>query len=155
MLAVVQRVSRAEVRVDNKVVGKIGVGLLIYLAVEREDSDEELQYMQHKLTTLRLFSGGDSASHFARNLKEVGGSVLLVSQFTLPGRTRKGTRPSFERAAGPEKAEKMIDELADRLRSTEIEVETGAFGASMVVESLNEGPVTLLVGSKASQAPWL
>jgi D-tyrosyl-tRNA(Tyr) deacylase len=146
MRAVLQRVSRASVEVEGRVVGRIGVGWLVLLGVARGDSDEEVDRLAGKVAGLRAFE--DDAGKMNRDVAEAGGSVLVVSQFTLLGDCRAGRRPSFIEAAEPAEAERLYQRFADRLRSLGLAVETGVFRADMKVELLNDGPVTLLLDSR-------
>ena len=146
MRAVIQRVSRASVGVDGKAVGSIGLGFLVLLGVEEDDNLEDLDYVVKKIDGLRIFE--DSEEKMNLNLQSVGGQILLISQFTLHGNTRKGNRPSFVRAARPEKALDLYEEAVDRLKGLGHWVETGEFGASMEVELVNSGPVTILLDSR-------
>jgi D-tyrosyl-tRNA(Tyr) deacylase len=147
MKAVLQRVSQASVTVDGDTVGRIGVGLLVLLGVGREDSEEDARYIAGKIAGMRIFS--DEDGKFNLDLAGVGGEVLLVSQFTLYADTRKGRRPSFTDAAPPEPAEALVNVCAQLLRDEGIKVETGRFGAHMKVDLLNDGPVTILLDSRA------
>ena len=144
MRAVVQRVTRAAVRVDDALVGAIDHGLLILLGVAPTDGDGDVTWLADKLARLRIFADGDG--RFARSVVDVGGGCLVVSQFTLFASTRKGTRPGFAGAASPELAvpcyEAFCTALAERIGRP---VATGRFGAAMQVESVNDGPVTLVV----------
>lgn len=146
MRAVVQRVSRAEVRIDGAVVGRIGCGLCALVAAGSDDGDADVAYLVEKLVHLRVFA--DEAGHMNRALGEVGGALLVVSQFTLFGDCRKGRRPSFVQAMAPEPAEVLYDKFVAAARATGIPVETGRFRAMMDVELVNDGPVTLLIDSK-------
>jgi D-tyrosyl-tRNA(Tyr) deacylase len=139
---VIQRVSRAEVRVDGEVVGRIGLGLLVLVGLERGDDEVQLQRAAHRLETLRVFS--DAQGRMNLGLDEVNGSVLAVSQFTLAASIRKGRRPGFDRAMPGDDAEPMFERFTELLRSAGLTVETGRFGALMHVELVNDGPVTLL-----------
>ncbi|MGD8440619.1 MAG: D-aminoacyl-tRNA deacylase [Holophagae bacterium] len=142
MKVVIQRVSRAEVRVDGEAVAAIDVGLLCLVGLERGDGRDEIDRAARKIASLRVFS--DDAGRMNRDLGDVGGRVLAVSQFTLAGSIRRGRRPSFDRAmAGPE-AEPRFDEFVERLRALGVEVATGVFGAMMEVDLVNNGPVTLI-----------
>lgn len=143
MRAVVQRVSRAEVRVDGRSVGAIGPGLVVLLGVAATDGDTEVTWMAEKLAGLRIFA--DDAGRMNRSVTEIGGAVLVVSQFTLYGDVRKGRRPSFVHAAPPEIAEPVYERLVAALRARELTVATGVFGAMMDVELVNDGPVTVWV----------
>jgi D-tyrosyl-tRNA(Tyr) deacylase len=145
MRAVVQRVFRARVTVDGEETGAIGLGLLAYVGVAPEDGDDEVAWLASKLATLRIFP--DAEGRFDRSLTDVGGAVLLVSQFTLYGDTRRGRRPSFTAAAPPEVAEPLIARLAESLRREGFTVATGRFGAHMLVDAVNDGPVTIILDS--------
>jgi len=138
-----QRVSRAEVRVAGEVVGRIGPGLLVLLGVEKDDDDRVLTWYADKVADLRIFA--DEAGKMNRSVEDVGGSVLVVSQFTLAARTRKGRRPSYADAAAPAVAEPMCERFVDSLRSRGLVVETGRFGAMMEVDLINDGPVTIML----------
>ncbi len=150
MRAVVARVSRAEVRVDGQVVGRIGQGLLILVGVAKGDTPETVKALAEKLVHLRVFD--DVEGRMNRSLLETRGSVLCVSQFTLYGDCRKGRRPSYERAARPEDArplyEAFLESLRELLRGTGASVESGRFQAMMEVELVNDGPVTLLLDTE-------
>ncbi len=145
MKAVVQRTTRAGVSIDGETVGRIDRGLLVLLGIEPDDGEADIEYMVKKCSGLRIFE--DENGKMNLSVQDVGGSILLVSQFTLLGDARKGNRPSFTGAAVPEKAipiyERVISELAKRLP-----VQTGVFGADMQVELVNDGPVTILLDSK-------
>ena len=142
-----QRVSRASVTVGGEVVGRIGLGLVGLVGVAQGDSEEDVRYLVEKAVNLRIFP--DEAGKFNRSLADVGGGLLLVSQFTLISDTRKGRRPSFIEAAGPAEAEALFNRLVDMARATGIKVETGRFQQHMLVEIHNDGPVTILLDSKA------
>jgi len=146
MKVVVQRVSSAAVTVDNKIVGKIGQGLLLLIGIAESDQPGDIDFVADKCVNLRIFE--DDQGKMNRSLVDVGGSVLCISQFTLLGDTRKGRRPSFIQAAGPEKGETYYQQFVHRLKEYPIAVETGIFGAMMDVELVNYGPVTLIVNSK-------
>lgn len=143
MKVVLQRVSRASVAVDGKVVGAIGRGYLALIGITHTDGEPEIDWMAEKILTLRLFPDADGKMN--RSLVDAGGAVLVVSQFTLYGDVRKGRRPSFVDAAPPEVAEPLYERFVARLRTVGLEVATGAFGALMDVELVNDGPVTLLL----------
>jgi D-tyrosyl-tRNA(Tyr) deacylase len=145
MRAVVQRVSEASVTVEESVVGRVGVGLLVYLGVAHEDTAEDARNMAQKIVGLRIFN--DPEGHFNLALKDVGGGILLVSQFTLYGDCRKGRRPSFVAAARPETAIPIYKQTIEFLRAADVAVETGVFGAHMDIRSSNDGPVTILIDS--------
>ncbi len=146
MKAVLQRVTCASVEVDGRVVGRIGAGLLVLLGVEKGDGARDLLYILEKIQTLRIF--GDDEGKMNRALSDVGGALLLVSQFTLLGDTTKGRRPGFELAAPPDEARALYEEATNRLRAGGLVVETGIFGAHMQVELVNDGPVTFLLDSR-------
>jgi len=141
MRAVVQRVSRASVTVDGQVVGAIGCGFLVLLGVTHNDGRSEADWLARKIVGLRIFE--DDAGKMNLSLADVGGAVLVVSQFTLYGDARKGRRPDFIQAARPEIAEPLVDYFVEAMRSAGLPVETGRFRATMDVELVNEGPVTL------------
>lgn len=146
MKAVIQRVIRAAVKADGRMVGQIDAGLLVLLGVAKGDGERDLLYIIEKIQTLRIF--GDEAGKMNLALSDIGGAVLLVSQFTLLGDTTKGRRPGFDLAASPEEARALYEEAATRLRAAGLSVETGLFGAHMQVELLNDGPVTFLLDSR-------
>ena len=142
MRMVIQRVSRAEVRVGGETVGRIGAGLVALVGLERGDGEEQLVGAAQRLATLRVFSDDDGRMN--RGLDEVGGAVLAVSQFTLAGSIRKGRRPSLDRAMPGDQAAPLFERFLDLLRAEDVRVETGIFGALMDVELVNDGPVTLI-----------
>jgi D-tyrosyl-tRNA(Tyr) deacylase len=146
MKAVIQRVSRASVEVEGQIVGQIGPGLLVLLGVAKGDGELDVQYMVEKLATLRIF--GDQQKRMNLSIGEVGGALLIVSQFTLLGDTDKGRRPGFDRAAPPETARLLYEQVVAGLKSRGLRVETGVFGAHMKVELLNDGPVTFILDSR-------
>ena len=149
MRAVVQRVSSASVAVGEREVGRIGRGLLVFVGVERGDGLPDVQYIAGKVRDLRVFEDpADPAKHLNRSVQDVGGSVLVVSQFTLAGDCRKGRRPSFDEAETPQVARPLVDEVIRALRSAGVVVETGEFQAMMQVSIVNDGPVTLLLDSR-------
>ena len=145
MRAVVQRVSRARVRVDGNITGEIADGVLVLLGVGRDDTSAVATAMAEKISNLRIFE--DDQRKMNRSLLDVKGSALVVSQFTLYGDARGQRRPSFVAAAPPEQAKKLYEEFSDALRTLGIDVATGIFGAMMSVELVNEGPVTILLDS--------
>jgi len=138
-----QRVSRAEVRVDGDVAGSIGAGLLVLLGIEHGDRAEWIDWYADKTAELRIFA--DAEGKMNRSVEDIGGGVLVVSQFTLAARTRKGRRPSYTDAAAPELAEPLYEHFAARLAARGLTVATGRFGAMMDVELVNDGPVTILL----------
>jgi len=145
MRAVVQRVKEAQVQINHNRVSSIHAGLLVYLGVRASDEIPDVEYVCDKIVGLRIFE--DAAGKMNLSIQEAGGSVLLVSQFTLYGDCRKGRRPSFSDAAPPEKARQLYDLLAAKWRERGISVETGIFRETMDVYSINDGPVTLLLDS--------
>ena len=145
MRAVVQRVKRASVEVEGRVTGSIGHGLLVFLGIEEPDTAEDVKYICDKVATLRIFE--DDEGKMNRSVLDMGGAVLLVSQFTLYGDARHGRRPSFSKAARPETAIPLYEQAIATLREL-ITVETGEFQAMMEVSLINDGPVTILLDSK-------
>lgn len=143
MLALIQRVTRAEVVVDGEVVGAIGPGLLALVGVEPADGDSQVARMAQRLLGYRVFD--DGAGRMNRSVADVGGGLLLVSQFTLSADTSSGMRPGFQTAAPPERAEPLFNRLVEACHATHPVVETGRFGAHMVVSLVNDGPVTFLL----------
>ncbi|MFZ6179595.1 D-aminoacyl-tRNA deacylase [Nannocystis pusilla] len=148
MLTVIQRVSRASVRVDGEVVGAVERGAMLLVAVERGDVEADAVATAKKIASLRFFPG---ATPMDRTLAEVGGGVLVISQFTLAGTLRKGRRPSFDGAELPERARALYEAVAEALRAEGLTVATGRFAAHMEVELVNDGPVTFLLRSVAGQ----
>ncbi len=146
MRVVVQRVNSASVKVDKNEVGKIGLGLLLLVGVAESDSLNDVEFVANKCSDLRIFQ--DDEGRMNRSVQEVGGEILAISQFTLLGDTRKGRRPSFIKAARPEKAEEYYNYFNQILREKGLVVKTGIFGAMMDVELINAGPVTIIVDSK-------
>jgi D-aminoacyl-tRNA deacylase len=146
MKAVLQRVARAEVKVAGETVGRIERGLCVLVGVAEGDLDPDADTLAEKVMTLRIFE--DDAGKMNLSVADVGGSVLAVSQFTLLADTRKGRRPSFTDAMQPAGAEKLFDRVCNALRTHGLRVETGRFGASMQVELVNDGPVTLLLDTR-------
>lgn len=146
MRAVVQRVTEASVKVGAETVGRIDAGLLVLLAVARDDASEDADYLADKIINLRIFT--DDEDKMNRSLSETGGAMLAVSQFTLYGDTRKGRRPSFIEASPPEMANSLYEYFVGRVRSLGVKVETGVFQAMMKVSLTNDGPVTILIDSK-------
>lgn len=147
MRAVIQRVSEAKCVVDGKITGAIGMGFLILLGIEDADTDEDLQWLAQKISGLRVF--GDENRLMNKALADVNGDILLISQFTLFAQTKKGNRPSFIRAAKPEKAIPLYEKMATAIEAlTGKKVATGIFGADMKVSLLNDGPVTIIMDTK-------
>ena len=143
MRAVLQRVSSARVTVEGKTTGEIGQGLLVLLGVAKDDTEAEAERLAEKVATLRIF--GDEAGKMNLSVEEIGGGVMVVSQFTLHGDCRKGRRPSFDRAATAEQANALYEKFVAALRARGLKVETGIFQAMMEVGLVNQGPVTLIV----------
>ncbi|KZL93774.1 D-aminoacyl-tRNA deacylase [Clostridium magnum] len=146
MRVIVQRVRYSKVEVDGKVIGEIDRGFNVLLGISKEDTDEDITYMRDKILNLRVFE--DENGKLNKSLIDVGGELLVVSQFTLYGDCRKGRRPSFIEALGGEDAEKMYEEFVRQCREVLPKVETGKFGADMMVTIENDGPVTLMIDSK-------
>jgi len=149
--AVVQRVRAARVEVDGGIVGEIGRGFLVLLGVAKGDTEREAEWMAQKLVGLRLFEDADGKMNLG--LEDVGGAILMVSQFTLLGDCRKGRRPSFTEAAPPEQADRLYQLVVGKMRARGLRVETGVFQAHMQVHLTNDGPVTLLLDTSAGQEP--
>lgn len=149
MRAIIQRVSKAQVEVDGKKVGRIGSGLLIYQGVTHEDSMEDVRWLAKKCMDLRIFP--DDEGKMNRSVLDIEGSILVISQFTLHAKTKKGTRPSFIRAAGPDVAEPQYEAFIDEFKRSGISTESGVFGAHMSVSSINDGPVTIIIDTKAKE----
>jgi D-tyrosyl-tRNA(Tyr) deacylase len=149
MRAVVQRVSSASVSVGDRQVGKIDRGLVAFVGIERGDEPADTRYIAGKICEMRVFQGGAGhENHLDRSVQDVGGSVLLVSQFTLAGDCRRGRRPSFDSAEAPQVARPIFDDVVQELRSAGVPVQTGEFQAMMLVSLVNDGPVTLLLDSR-------
>ncbi len=142
-----QRVSRASVNVNDKTVGKIGPGLVVFLGVALGDSREDASYLSNKVVNLRIFA--DESSRFSLSALDTRGDILIVSQFTLMGDTRKGRRPDFTEAAPPDVAKELYEFFVEQVRSTGLKVETGLFQEHMLVEIHNDGPVTISLESKS------
>ncbi|MDM8517150.1 D-aminoacyl-tRNA deacylase [Desulfobacterales bacterium HSG16] len=146
MKAVVQRVSQSSVVIDDRQISNIGMGLLVLLGVSETDSEKDADWLSAKIVNLRIFE--DDTGKMNRSLVDINGEMLVVSQFTLYGDCKKGRRPSFVHAAGPEKANMLYEYFVDKIRQKNIPVQTGKFGAMMEVSLLNHGPVTLIVESR-------
>ena len=145
MRMVCQRVLQAEVKVDGQQAGKIDKGLLVYLSVGKGDSEKDAKFMADKLVNLRIFA--DEAGKMNRSILDVGGRILLVSNFTLHGDCRKGRRPGFDAAAEPQLAQQLYEKTLELIAEKGVAVEKGAFGGYMHVSSINDGPVTFLLDS--------
>ena len=148
MRAVIQRVKRSKVTVDDKIVGEIGAGLLVLLGVTHEDDNKAVDYLVEKIINLRIFSDADGKMNLS--LTDVGGEMLVVSQFTLYGNTSRGRRPSFIEAASGEDALRWYKYFVAKARETVTKVATGEFGAMMDVELVNDGPVTIILDTRNS-----
>src|SRR5437588_7459177 len=148
MRAVIQRVTRARVAVEDETIAEIGAGLLVLLGVSRDDKPADADYLAEKAVGLRIFHSDDQQGRMNCSLAEAGGAMLVVSQFTLYGDTRKGKRPSFDAAARPELANQLYEYFVERVRASGIRCETGKFQAMMKAELVNDGPVTILLDSE-------
>jgi D-aminoacyl-tRNA deacylase len=142
VISLVQRVARAEVRVDDEVVGQIGLGLLLFVGVERGDAERDADATARKVVALRIFEGKHPMD---LSVKDVGGACLVVSQFTLAGSLRKGNRPGFEGAEEPERARALYERVADKIAAEGVPVARGRFAAHMHVDLVNDGPVTFTI----------
>ena len=150
MRVVIQRVKSSQVEVAGKVIGKIGRGLNLLVAIADTDTEAELDWIARKCLELRLFPDEENGTgRWEKPIQEIGGELLVISQFTLYGDCRKGRRPSFDRSAAPDVARKLYEQFVEKLRQS-VRVETGEFGAMMQVEIENDGPVTLLLEREAS-----
>lgn len=146
MRAVVQRVLEASVTVNKEIVGQIGPGLLVYLSVERGDTNDDLLWMAEKILKLRIFPDSQERMNFP--VTEIAGGILVISQFTLCADVKNGTRPSFTSAADPEEANEMYEEFIRYIGEKNVPVQSGVFGAMMHVHSVNDGPVTIILDSR-------
>ena len=151
MKALVQRVTGASVTIDGEVVGAIGPGLVVLLGVSRDDTEEDASYIVGKVVNLRIFS--DDEGKFQSSATDIGAELLVVSQFTLYGDTRKGRRPSFTQAAAPEDADRLFGRAVGLFRETGLKVETGRFQAYMAVALVNDGPVTIMLDTADRERP--
>lgn len=145
MRMIIQRVTEARVASEGRVTGSIGAGLVVFLGVAKTDTQQDADYLADRLIGLRIFS--DEEGKMNRSVQEINGSLLIVSNFTLYGDCRKGRRPSFDLAAGPDQARTLCDHFVERARKSAVPIETGIFRASMSVEIVNDGPVTLVCDS--------
>ena len=146
MRALIQRVTSASVYVDDSSVGEIGIGLLVLIGIKNGDKETDVEYVVDKTTNLRIFP--DNEGKFDKSVADVGGSVLLVSQFTLYSNTRKGRRPSFTEAMPPEEAKDMFDAVTKAFEDTGVSVQRGIFRSQMQVNLVNDGPVTIMIDSE-------
>ena len=149
MKVLLQRVSRASVSIDGKITGEIGRGLLALVGFGKSDTEKDIDWMSKKIAELRIFS--DSNSNMNQSVLDIGGEILIVSQFTLHANTRKGRRPSFVEAAPPERAELLYDLFLEIVSHSGLSVQSGEFGAMMKVSLVNEGPVTVMVDSPSER----
>lgn len=149
MRVVIQRVKSSQVTVNGEIVGKIGRGLNLLVGIADNDTDAEIDWMVRKCLELRLFPEEEGDGRWQKSVQEIGGELLVVSQFTLYGDCRKGRRPSFDRSAAPKVAQELYNDFVDKLRLSGLRVETGQFGAMMQVLIENDGPVTMLLESEA------
>jgi D-tyrosyl-tRNA(Tyr) deacylase len=145
MRVIIQRVKSSQVTVDDEIIGSIGMGLNLLVAIANTDTEAELDWMARKCLDLRLFPDSVEDKPWQKSILEIGGELLVVSQFTLYGDCRKGRRPSMSRSASPEIAENLYNRFVEKLRSSGLQVETGKFGAMMQVSIENDGPVTLIL----------
>ena len=145
MICVVQRVLEGKVVLDGKNVGEIGPGMVVLASVERDDADDQIKWMAEKLAGMRIFRSADTQKHFDQDIKQIGGSILLISNFTVAAETRKGRRPSLDRAADPKLGEALFAKLVEAVKGLSIPVATGQFGADMKVHLVNDGPATFVV----------
>ncbi|GHU25391.1 D-aminoacyl-tRNA deacylase [Spirochaetia bacterium] len=146
MRAVIQRIKNVQVYVEKIISGAIGTGLLVYLCAAPGDTEDDVRYMAEKISTMRIFP--DSAGKMNRSVVDSGGSVMVVSQFTLLADARAGRRPSFSGAAEPDTARQLYESFVNHIRERGLSCETGVFGANMEVHSINDGPVTILLDSR-------
>ena len=147
MKVVIQRVSQATVKVSDKIISEIKLGFLILLGVEKSDSKEDIDWLVNKISNLRVFS--DNELKMNLSIKDIKGEIIVVSQFTLHAKTKKGNRPSYIKAANPEQAEPLYEEFISQLKNeSAVSVQSGVFGANMQVDIVNDGPVTIIMDSK-------
>ena len=143
MKALIQRVKRASVTIDNKIFSSVGHGLLIFLGVEKNDTDAEAAWLSEKILKLRVFE--DENDKMNLSVSDIGGEILVVSQFTLAGDCKKGTRPSFDNAKAPKEANELYEYFVSLMKKSDLNVQTGVFGAMMDIELINDGPVTFML----------
>lgn len=145
MRVVIQRVTSLQVKVNDKIIGKIGKGLNLLVGIATTDTDTELDWMARKCLDLRLFPAENESARWEKSIQDIQGEILVISQFTLYGDCRKGRRPSFSDSAPPEQAEKLYYQFVEKLKTSGLKIETGQFGAMMQVSIENDGPVTLIL----------
>ncbi|WP_460176319.1 D-aminoacyl-tRNA deacylase [Thermodesulfovibrio hydrogeniphilus] len=153
MKVILQRVSRASVEVEGNCLSEIGIGILVFLGIEKGDSEKDADYLVNKIANLRIFE--DEKGKMNLSIKDVGGEIMVVSEFTLAGDCRKGNRPSFDNAMPPEEAEKLYRYFIDKLKIMKIVVKEGKFRSFMNVSLINEGPVTFIINSGIRGEPCL
>ncbi len=146
MIALIQRVKSAKVSVNDKEINKIGKGILVFVGIEKNDDDKEIEFISEKILNLRIFPDSDNRMNLS--IMDIKGEILSISQFTLTAKIKKGRRPSFSNAMEPEKAKSLYYKLLENLSNREISVKDGVFGEMMDIELVNEGPVTFIIDSK-------
>ena len=151
MRVVIQRVTCSQVTVDGETIGKIGKGLNLLVGIASTDTEAEIDWMVRKCLELRLFGSEEGANRWQKSVQEIGGEILVISQFTLYGDCRKGRRPSFDASAAPKLAEELYNNFVGKLQQSGLRIQTGRFGANMQVSSDNEGPLTLLLERESMQ----
>lgn len=149
MRAVLQRVTQASVTINGSVYNSIGKGMLILLAVEDSDNDQDIEWLTNKIVNLRIFNDTNGIMNLP--VHEISGEILIISQFTLFAQTKKGNRPSYIRASKPETAIRLYEKFTEKMKSTGIPVKTGEFGADMKVSLINDGPVTIIIDTKSKE----
>ena len=150
MICVVQRVLESKVIVDGQTVGQIGPGMVVLASIERDDTIDEICWMAEKLASLRIFRSANGQKHFDRDMRKIGESMLLVSNFTVSASTHQGRRPSLDRAADPATAQAMFAKFVNTVRAQQVPVETGRFAADMKVALVNDGPATFILDSSTA-----
>ncbi|MGB9822851.1 D-aminoacyl-tRNA deacylase [Thermodesulfovibrio sp.] len=146
MIALLQRVSKASIEVEGKKVSEIGKGIVVFIGIQKQDSEKDAQYLANKIINLRIFE--DSEGKMNLSVKDISGEIMVVSEFTLAGDCKKGLRPSFDRAMPPLQAQKLYNQFIDFLKNTGISVKTGVFKSYMHVYLVNEGPVTFILNTR-------